>query len=243
MRATISLTEAAANTAFRSFILSALPDVEVILGQANRVPEPKADDFIVYWPLRHDRLGTNILTYMDAVAVGSIAGTVLTVSEVTKGVLLPDTLITDEGGLIAANTTITSQLTGTLGGSGTYRVSTSQTVVSTEIRAGVRFDTQQTQMTVQVDIHGPDSWDNTQILTTLFRSIYGVDTFAGTGLEMSPLYCTDPKQTPFINAEQQYEDRWVTEAAMQLNPQVGTPQQFADQLQITLIDAVTAYPA
>lgn len=241
--ATISLKEEAIITAFRSFLVSEMPSLDVILGQVNRVPEPQGDNFAVYWPLRHERLGTNILSYLDALAFGSIALTVLTVTAVEKGVLLPGTVLTDPDGFILPNTVITSQLSGTTGGAGTYRVSPSQTATPTEIRAGVRYDTQPTQMTLQVDVHGPNSWDNVQIMTTLFKSIAGAEFFDATGLDMAPLFCTEPKQTPFLNAEQQYENRWVIEAVFQCNPQVGTPQQFADQLEITLIDAVTAYPA
>lgn len=242
-RAVVTPKQNAMLVAFRTFILGMLPDLDVILGQVNRVPEPRSPDFMVYWPLRRERLTTNILSYMDAIAVGSIVGTVLTVTEIIKGVLLPDTLLTDEDLTISANTTIISQLTGTTGGIGTYRVSASQTVVSTEIRAGVRFDTSPQQLVFQVDVHGPSSWDNTQIFSNLFRSIYGVDALAASGLELAPLFCNEPKQLPFINAEDQVEDRWVIEATLQFNPVVSTPQQFADVLEIELIDAVTAYPA
>jgi len=69
--ATISLKETAICTAFRSFVLAQIPTLEVVKGQVNRVPEPKSEDFIIYWPLRHERLGTNILTYSDTIATGS----------------------------------------------------------------------------------------------------------------------------------------------------------------------------
>lgn len=69
-----------------------------------------------------------------ATFTGSISGTTLTASSVSG-------LITNEGHAtllgtgVTANTTITSQLTGTYGGAGTYQVSISQTVASTSMTA------------------------------------------------------------------------------------------------------------
>lgn len=62
---------------------------------------------------------------------GSIATTTLTVSAVASGTLLPSMIISGTG--VTAGTYIVEQLTGTTGGTGTYRVSTSQTVASTTI--------------------------------------------------------------------------------------------------------------
>jgi hypothetical protein len=64
---------------------------------------------------------------------GAIAGTVLTVSAITAGVLLPGQPITGSG--VTSGTVITGQLTstaafGATGGAGTYSVSISQTVSS-----------------------------------------------------------------------------------------------------------------
>jgi hypothetical protein len=64
------------------------------------------------------------------VVTGSIAGTTLTVSAVTTGVLTVGQSIS--GTNVTAGTTITAILTGT-GGVGTYTVSASQTVASTTI--------------------------------------------------------------------------------------------------------------
>jgi hypothetical protein len=61
---------------------------------------------------------------------GSIAGTTLTVSAVSSGTVVPGETITGTG--IAANTTITSQLSGTPGGIGTYQLSSSQGTVTSE---------------------------------------------------------------------------------------------------------------
>ena len=74
---TLSLTEAQAMTALRTFLLGALPaGTEVIRGEVNRVPEPIGPNFIVMWPLRQERLETNETAYYDNVLTGSIAATV-----------------------------------------------------------------------------------------------------------------------------------------------------------------------
>ena len=62
---------------------------------------------------------------------GSISGTTLTVSAITNGGVYVTSRIVGTG--ITAGTTITSQLSGTPNGVGTYQISTSQTVSSTTI--------------------------------------------------------------------------------------------------------------
>lgn len=60
---------------------------------------------------------------------GSIATTTLTVSAISAGTIYPSMQISGTG--VTADTRIVEQLTGTAGGTGTYTVSTSQTVTST----------------------------------------------------------------------------------------------------------------
>lgn len=101
---------------------------------------------------------------------------------------------------------------------------------------------QKTQVGAQVDIHGPDSADNSQIFTTLFRDFYGVQFFEDLGYGVVPLYCDDAKQMPFINGEEQYEYRWVMGAQMQVNPLVTLPQEFFNTINIQLIEVDANYP-
>ena len=96
----------------------------------------------------------------------------------------------------------------------------------------VRGDLQSTRVTVQLDVHGPASADNTQLITTLFRSDYGVSQFATSGFDVQPLYNSEPRQIPFLNGEQQIEYRWSVDAVMQCNPIVTNTQQFASQLSV-----------
>jgi hypothetical protein len=46
---------------------------------------------------------------------------------------------------------------------------------------------------------------------------------------------------PFIDGEEQYEQRYTISAHLQYNPQVTAPQQFANVASVTLIDVDQRY--
>lgn len=73
------------------------------------------------------------INHFDASVTAAIAGTTMTVSAVVSGVLAVGQTISGSG--VTAGTTITALGTGT-GGTGTYTVSASQTVASTNIKGG-----------------------------------------------------------------------------------------------------------
>jgi hypothetical protein len=173
---TPSITQDDVTTALRSFLLSVLPSgVEVFIGQANRVPEPAADNFIVMTPNTRARLATTVAAWDQA-----------------------------------------------------------------DANAEIMTWAESTQIDVQLDIHGAGGTDNAQVIQTLFRSAYAYDFMAASGV--FPLYCDDGKQVPFINGEQQWEDRWIINAQLAATPIVSTPQQFAATLTAGLIDVDAAYP-
>lgn len=63
MTVSIDLTESQIFAALRAFILSCVPaDWEVVKGQVNRVPTPAGPNYVVMWPLRRERIETNIET-------------------------------------------------------------------------------------------------------------------------------------------------------------------------------------
>lgn len=239
----LSLVESQGLTVLRSFLTGILPStVEVIKGEINRVPEPSSPDFAIYWPLSQDRLGTNYTTYEDVVFSGSIASGILTVSSITNGTLTPGLVLLDTTNLLQPNSVLGTQISGTAGSVGTYNIAPSQTVSSETIYEGIRSDLAAVDWCVQVDVHGPNSGDNSRIIESLFRSDFATMQFATSGYDVTPLYADPPRQTPFINLENQYEYRWSIELHMQINPIVNTPQQFADQLNITLIGVKETYP-
>lgn len=216
------------------FLTAVLPTtVEIVQGQDNRVPEPKVDNFVVFWPLRLPRLETNVDSYEDVLFAGSIAATVLTVTGVTRGVIVDGATLF--GTAVAAGTAIVDQLTGTPGGIGTYSVSVSQALSSRPLSAGSQTMQQNAEAVYQCDFHGAASSDNALIVATMLRDEYAVLKFAETGFA-TPLYAGEPRQMPFLNGEQQYENRWVLEVSLQVNGSVKIPQQFADGATVELIN-------
>lgn len=239
MTISVAPTQTATVKAIGDFIAGILPaEVEVFVGQANRVPEPAVTDFVVMTPIRRERLATNVDTSADAAFTASIAGTLMSVTTILVGgpIALGATLFGSVGGTagLVAGTTITAQVSGTTGGVGTYRVSASQNKSSRPLAAGQTQAMQPTEVVVQFDVHGPNSADNAQIISTLFRDDYGVRAIEEENESVTPLYADDPRQLPFINAEQQYEDRWVIEAHLQVNPIVTVPQQYAAVVEIPI---------
>lgn len=93
---------------------------------------------------------------------------------------------------------------------------------------------------VQVDFYGAAAGDYCKAAKTAFRTGWGFDAFPA---DIKPLYMSDGTQSPLITAEQQYESRWTLTASMQYNPTVTLPQEFADTLDVTLVNIERAYPA
>jgi hypothetical protein len=210
----------------------------VVVGQVNRVPQPQGD-CVVMWPLRMPRLATNVDGDADASFTGSIADTLMTVESVEIGVVVPGRTLFGDG--VTAGTIIGAQQSGPTGGPGTYLVAPSQTVAETAFAAGGMTVEQSTEFVMQVDVHGPSSGDNAQVISTLFRDGYAVDQLDGTGV--TPLFAEEPRQMPFITGADQYEDRWTVDLHMQVNPVVTVPQQYADALDVDIVSVDAAFPA
>lgn len=227
-----------------NFLAAILPSgVEIILGQPNRVPEPKAVDYVVMTPIRRPRLATNVNTPSDTVIVGSIAGATLTVTDVVMGELSAGRTVYGSG--IVAGTRITALASGT-GGTGTYTVTPAQSAISQRLAAGVMEIVQDTMWVVQLDVHGPGAGttaaDNAQVISTMMRDPYGFEFFTAAGDQAVPLFAEDPRQMPFTNAENQYEDRWVVDVSLQTNPAIVLPQQFADTVVLDTVSVEATFP-
>lgn len=109
-----------------------------------------------------------------------------------------------------------------------------------------RATSQSTRLTVQLDIHGPASAENSQIVTTLFRDEYASAYFDASGYALAPLYTSEPRQAPFMNGENQLEMRWTVDLLMQMTPAVTTAQEFAGAVVIAstsgILNVDAAYP-
>lgn len=221
---------------------SSLSTAQIVQGQVNRVSEPQMTDFIILWPLMRNRLATNIDDWIDNNFTGSITANVLTVSVVNKGSVIVGLPIYGAG--ITAGCKITAQTGGTPGGIGTYSVSATSNVTSETIYGGEYDAEQYTEMVIQCDAHGPSAGNNAQRISTLIRDMFGVQAFldANNGNDgITPLYADDPRQLPFTNAEQQWEDRWTIDIHLQVNIALTLTQQFAASLTVGVINVEATY--
>lgn len=236
----VDVTQSIVQTALRAFLLDVLPaGIPVVAGQDNRVPEPQPQNFVLFFPTTRTRLSTNVHEIQDAKFTGSITGQTLTITHVFSGTLTVGRRLFGVG--LAEGTVITALGTG-LGEEGTYFVDPSQDVASETISGGRESVTQSTEIAMQVEVHGPASADNSQVITTLFRDPYGVDFFEALGTGVTPLYADDPKQLPFVNAEGQYENRWVIDARLQVKPAVEIAQTYADVVEVGIVSVDASYP-
>ncbi len=230
--------------AVRQFLVAVLPPgTPVKQGEVNRTPEPKLQNYAVMWLLMMPRLATNLDEYADCVFTGSVADDTLTVTEFAPG--FPGSLGVGSvvfGADVATGTTVTAVVSAPSGGPWVYTVTPDgQTVASETMASGLQSVTQTAEVVVQVDVHGPLSLQNSAAVATLFRDQYAVDVFAANGSTLSPFYADDPRQTPFINGESQVEKRLSVDLHMQADFTVNVPQQFADAVDFTIVDA-TALP-
>lgn len=241
MSITLSLTQANAFAAMRSFLLGVLPaGMEVVEAQDNRVAEPVGPDFVTMNSAMIERLSSNVRGGADALFTGSIAGNTLTISAVQFGAINVGSPVFGVG--IPLGTMVTALGTGT-GGVGTYTISGSPlTIASEPIAAGVVTLLYPQKVTIQLDVHGPASGDNAVIISGAFRDTYAWEQFQTYGFDVAPLYTSDPRQIPFLNAEQQIEQRWVVDAVLQCNPILTIPQQYASALSVALVEIDASYP-
>lgn len=240
--ATIAPTQSNAQAMLKNFLASILPpDVAIVTAQQNRVAEPQAPNFVVMTPIRFTRLRTNVATYDDAHFIGIIAGSTLTISDMTSGSVGVGSTIFGSG--IVPNTRITG--IGAL--PGTWVVSPVQNSPSGVLAAGTKSWEQGAELVIQLDFHSADTslaGDMAQIVTTMFRTDYAVQQFADQTLsyDITPLYADDARMVPFINEAQQWEWRWVVEARVQVNDVVVLPLQFADSLSVDVVSVEATYP-
>lgn len=238
MSPTPSPTDSNIFTALRTFLIGILPaGVDVVRAQVNRVSQPVGTDFVVMTPLRRERIETNVDSYADVLFTASIAANVMTVSAVNFGTIQIGATLFGLA-LAAGTTTITGQLSGSLGGIGTYSVSAPQSAVSGLVAAGLTNYMQATEVTIQLDVYGPNSANNVQVISTLFRDDYAVQQFKTYGFDIVPFYADDPKQLVFVDESNQFEDRWVVEACLQANITVSVAQQFASIVAVTLQEII-----
>lgn len=115
---------------------------------------------------------------------------------------------------------------------GTSLASLSTTVEHFDMTPGASSMTAQgnNQMGVQLDVHGDASEGNAWRIVLAWRSAWAAAFFRGSII--APLSVDDPRQTPFMNAEEQYETRWTVTVYVQAKPVLTLPQDYATVLAI-----------
>jgi len=239
----VSPTQSDVQAAVRAFLLAVLPQLQpaqVIAGQQNRVAEPPQGDFVVITPMAFVRLETNLDQSADVKFSGSITGNVLTVSELFFGEVVPGATLFGTG--VVANTQIGQAM-----GSGAFQVSPAQNAVLQTMSSGATNITQGAQVTVQLDFHSQnttDAGDMAQTVSTLFRDAFGCDFFDALAPPLNaiaPLYADDPKQTPFLNENQQYEWKWTITAELFVSQTVIVPQQYMDAVEVDVVSVLAEF--
>lgn len=111
-------------------------------------------------------------------------------------------------------------------------LSTSVAIYNAPIAAGMgeSLITRTTRWTCQIDCYGQFAHEDAHIIATTVRTEHASELFKRSGIDMTPLYASDPIQTTMINGEQQYESRWTFEFTAQINPIVTTEQLFFDSI-------------
>lgn len=244
MAITLSPDDSVVFKAVGTFVGS-INGLQAVQGQSNRVPETASDDFVVMTIARRERLSTNNDNEQDAAFTASVTTNVLTVTALLIGSVVLGRPLFATG--IADGVLIQSQSGGAPGGIGTYVLSAAagSPVASETMAAGARTVTQAQHLVMQLDVHGADfatAGTNAAMISTLFRDPYGYDALVAVNPAVTPLHADEPRQMPFINAEQQYETRWVVEAHLEVNQSVTIPQQFADQLALNVVSVEATYP-
>jgi hypothetical protein len=95
---------------------------------------------------------------------------------------------------------------------------------------------------IQMDVHGPLSADNATLIQTLSRSMIFSETVAAITTDVAVLYADDPRQSPFDNAENQFEMRWTIDLHVQANSLIVITQDFFDTATAGVINVDATYP-
>jgi len=245
MAVIVSPTESDIQSALRAFCLSVLPlGIDVIAGQVNRVPEPTAGNFVTMTPLRRNRLATNIHVKQDCSFTAVLLGASMTVSALGPNNEVPIQVGAVISGPGVPAALITAQTGGIPGGVGTYAISPNQ-VASGTFAAGQLSVIEMVEVAIQLGFHSADntSADNAQAVRQMLRDPYAVSFIQGVNPAITPLFGADARQSPFTDAEDQFESRWTVDAVLQANVTLtNIPQQFVVNFALGLVDVDVVYP-
>lgn len=90
------------------------------------------------------------------------------------------------------------------------------------------------QADIQVDIYGDEAGSRAMALETVFRSQYAYDTLKAIDTRIAPLYSSDVIQAPMINAEDQWQERYIITLSFQVHVTITLQQDYFDQAEISI---------
>lgn len=89
------------------------------------------------------------------------------------------------------------------------------------------------QADIQVDIYGDGAGDRAIALETVFTSGYAYEKIKALDERLAPLYSSAAIQAPMINAESQWQERYMLTLSLQAHITVSFPQDYFDKAEIT----------
>lgn len=89
------------------------------------------------------------------------------------------------------------------------------------------------QADIQVDIYGQGAGDRAIALETTFASSYGYDKIKAIDKRLAPLYSSSAIQAPMINAESQWQERYIVTLSLQAHITVSFSQDYFDKAEIS----------
>lgn len=89
------------------------------------------------------------------------------------------------------------------------------------------------QADIQVDVYGDEAGSRAIALETIFRSQYAYDTLKEIDDRIAPLYSSDVIQAPMINAEDQWQERYIITLSFQVHVTITLRQDYFDQAEIS----------
>ncbi len=243
MAYTLSILDAQIFTGLQAWVMDllGLPQTQVVHEMDNLVPMPQGG-FVLMNHVSRKRIATNQDVYGTVVPgasfTGSAAGTVLAVTGTVSGAIAVGQTLVAPG---VAGTTIVAGGTGT-GGDGTYNLSATTTLSAQPLATvgvpGYQRSTQESvEYIVQLDFYGISAADWATTAEMLWWSDEAVNFLVTYGF--TPLYAEEAQHIQFVNAEEQYEERWTLRIHGQLNPAVTQYPGSAATLAVTPIN-VTA---
>lgn len=98
---------------------------------------------------------------------------------------------------------------------------------------------QDIEVPFQVDCYGPYSGSWAATISTAFEDTYG---FNALGPNCEPLYANEARMIPLVDSEDSFEERWSVDCHLQWTPIATVQQQYADALDLSLVNVGVKFP-